>query len=142
MSPLGTGTTVGFGVLPRKLRLLLSSAESQGRDVHFGTLAASLAGQGVALTPSEWTDLLTGAVKTPDPAVLEGLCSFFGVPADYLTDDKELTQRVEAQLNLLEALRRNKVRSFAVRQMNDVTADTIQRIQLLLDEAGGEPVPV
>ena len=141
MSNLAPGPAVDFSELPRKLRLLLSSAETQGRDVRFGSIARFLDGQGISMTSEEWTQLLSGASATPDPRMLEGLCSFFGVPVRYLTDDKDLTARVEAQLNLLEALRRNKVRSFAVRQMNDVTADTIQRIQLLLDEAGEEPVP-
>lgn len=141
MNPLGSGPVVDFGELPRKLRLLLSSAEAQGRDVRFGSIARFLAGHGISMTSEEWTQLLSGASAAPDGRMLEGLCSFFGVPVRYLTDDEELTSRVEAQLNLLEALRRNKVRSFAVRQMNEVTADTIHRIQMLLDEVGEEPVP-
>lgn len=125
-----------------KLGLLLASADALGKDTRFPAISSALSRSGIILSPAAWTGLLAGsAANAADPALLDSLCDFFGVPAGYLGDDAELSNRVEAQLDLLASLRRNRVRSFAVRQMSEVNAETIQRIQLLLDEAGEEAVP-
>lgn len=119
----------------RKLGVLVSSAEVQGRDMRVPTIMAGLSASGIGLTRDEWDGLLSGCQPLPDADVLTALARYFGVHPEYLVTDGELSERVEAQLALLVSLRRNRVRSIAVRQMSDVRTATLQRIRGLLDEA-------
>lgn len=63
---------------------------------------------GVALDPDYLRQLRIGSETRPVAAVLAAIAEFFGVSASYLTDcDRD--PRIDAQLNLLQALRDHPV---------------------------------
>lgn len=73
--------------------------------------AAGIAGQtGVFIDPAYLHRVRNGSeTRPPEPAELTAIAEFFGVPASYLTD-RDRDPRIDAQLNLLQALRDHRVR--------------------------------
>lgn len=118
----------------RKLRVLVAAWEAQGRSTDPETIAAELAEDGVQIKPEQWELMLTGRVPVACSGTLHGIAEHFGVNPRYLLADDEHSKRVEAQLGLLAALKRNKVRNFAVQQLGEIGVETIERIRILLDE--------
>ena len=79
--------------------------------------------------------MLNGHRTVDDPDLLAGLAAFFGVNADFLLTDGPLPERLEAQLDLIRAMRVSKVRSFAARTLGDVSPRTLNAITEFLDDA-------
>lgn len=118
----------------RKLRVLVAAWEAQGLDTDPQTIEAELSREGVRIEPGQWEKMLQGTILPACSSTLHGIAEHFGVNPRYLLTDGEHARRVEAQLGLLAALKRNKVKNFAVQQLGDVGAETIERIRRLLDE--------
>lgn len=73
--------------------------------------AAAIAEQtGVSITAEDLRRLRNGSETGAAAAILSAVAEFFGVPATYLTD-VDLDQSIDAQLNLLKALRDQGVRA-------------------------------
>lgn len=54
---------------------------------------------------------------------------------DYLLDDAgEIPKLVDAQLELLRALRESRVRNFAARQLQGISPETLVRLRQAIDE--------
>jgi hypothetical protein len=65
----------------------------------------------------------------------QNLAEFFGVNRDYLLHaTEELSQKVEAQLDLPAAMRAGKVQNFAARQLGGLSPETLLQIRDLIDE--------
>jgi len=78
-------------------------------EVSNATVAAAVAEQsGVSVTPEDLGRLRAGSEKSPGTVVLRAIAEFFGVSAAYLTD-VNLDPSIDAQLNLLRALRDQRV---------------------------------
>lgn len=77
-----------------------------GPEVSNATVAAAVAG--VSVTPEDLGRLRDGSEKSPGTVVLRAIAGFFGVSASYLTD-VDLDPSIDAQLNLLRALRDQRV---------------------------------
>ncbi len=75
-------------------------------EVSNATVAAAVAG--VSVTPEDLGRLRDGSEKSPGTVVLCAIAEFFGVSASYLTD-VDLDSSIDAQLNLLRALRDRRV---------------------------------
>lgn len=126
--------------LARKLNLLLDTAEAEGRRITYNDVRDAMAAAGTPLSRARWHYMRAGtgpAVKKTD--LLQNLARFFGVNEDYLLDtDPDLPDRVEAQLELLTAMREKKVRNFAARQLDGLTPDTLRQIRAIIDQRLGE----
>ena len=122
--------------LARKLNILLDTAEAEGRKITFNDVRDAMSAAGTPLSRARWHYMRSGtgpAVKKAE--LLQNLARFFGVSENYLTDgDEELPPRVEAQLELLASMRANKVRTFAARQLDGLSPETLLQIRDLIDE--------
>lgn len=73
--------------------------------------------------------LRTGKKDNPTKRHIEALAAFFGVPPAYFFDD-ELSERVDAELEMLSALRDSSVRSLALRsaELSPAAREAIARM--------------
>ncbi|XTR52638.1 hypothetical protein ACOM2C_04540 [Pseudarthrobacter sp. So.54] len=127
--------------LARKLNLLLDSAEAEGHRIAFNDVRDAMADAGTPISRARWHYMRAGtgpAVKKAD--LLRNLAAFFGVNSDYLlTDQEELPERVEAQLELLASMKAAKVRNYAARQLDGLSPETLLQIRDLIDEHLANP---
>jgi hypothetical protein len=109
-----------------------------GRPYEFVDIQSALAAKGVKLSRARWYYMRDGdGPLVTDTALLEALAEFFGVPSAYLTDPgSEMPARVEAQLELLKTMRKNQVKSFALRALGEVyDAESVRSLEKLIDSA-------
>ena len=122
-------------VLSQRLRLLVDLyCVEHGVELKYGEVAAALEKQGVSLSRARWSYMLNGHRTVDDPDLLAGLAEFFAVSADFLLRNGPVPDRLEAQLDLIRAMRVSKVRSFAARTLGDVSPRTLNAITQFLDE--------
>jgi hypothetical protein len=70
-----------------------------------------------------------------DHELLQNLAAFFGVDRRYLVDDStEIPDLVEAQLELLKAMREARVKNFAARQLQGLSPETLARLREVIDK--------
>ncbi|MET3809155.1 hypothetical protein [Arthrobacter sp. UYEF3] len=131
--------------LARKLNLLLDAAEAEGRKIAYNDIRDAMAAAGTPLSRARWHYMRSGSgPEVKKTELLRNLAMFFGVNPDYLTDGgEEMPAKVEAQMDLLAAMRANKVRSFAARQLDGLSAEMLLQIRDIIDEqlAQGTDVP-
>lgn len=127
--------------LARKLNLLLDSAEAEGRKISFNDVRDAMSAAGTPVSRARWHYMRAGTGPTvKKEQLLRNLAGFFGVNSDYLlTDQEELPQKVEAQLELLATMKARKVRNFAARQLDGLSAETLLQIRDLIDEHLARP---
>lgn len=126
----------GAELLERRLRLLLDvKAAETGAEPSFSEIAAFLKERGTNLSRSRWTYMVNGHRKVDDADVFAGLAEFFDVDVDFLTGDSDVSTpaKVNAQLDLVRAMRAAKVRSYATRTLGDLSPDTLAAITRFLD---------
>lgn len=139
------------GSLAEKIdRLFATVHPAKGSYTHQQVSDAILASGGPTISATYLWQLRYGKRDNPTMQHLEALSAFFGVPAMYFFDD-ETTERVNAQLELVAALRDAQVRGLLLRTsglspqglaaLTDM-ADHVRRLEGLPDEAdesrGGE----
>ncbi|MCX4751218.1 helix-turn-helix domain-containing protein [Kitasatospora sp. NBC_01287] len=78
------------------------------------------AGEG-AITASGIQQLRTGTRGNPKMATIKALADFFGVPAGYFFDD-EVAEHTEAEIQLVAAMRDEKIAQVALRSAGLSTA--------------------
>ena len=134
--------------LSRKLQLLMDVVEANsGQRPSYKEIAAEIETQGASMSRPRWGYMLGGngpAVR--DQRLLAALATYFGVPAEYLTDaagNTDVPERVQAQLELVLELRKREVVAFATRRLGEfASADEIRDFTdhlRRLDESGGTP---
>ena len=122
--------------LSQRLRLLIDlHAIEHGADPTYSEVAAYLAERGVSMSRARWSYMSNGHRDISDAILLTGIAEFFGVHPDFLLNDGPLPDRVEAQLNLIRAMRESRVRAFAARTLGDVSPRTLKMITQFLDDA-------
>jgi transcriptional regulator with XRE-family HTH domain len=94
--------------------------------------AAAITSQtGVSISPAYLWQLRNGVKDNPTVQHLRAVAEFFGVPVSYLID-RDPNPQVEAQLNLLQALRDSGVRDLAMRA-SGLTPKALNSVALILD---------
>ena len=136
MAYVPSGDPLPGAALARKLNLLLDSAEAEGRKISFNDVREAMDKAGTPISRARWHYMRAGSgPEVKKPGLLRNLAGFFGVNRDYLLDDREdLPPKVEAQLELLATMKANKVRNFAARQLDGLSAETLLQIRDLIDE--------
>ncbi|RFZ01148.1 Nucleoid-associated protein EspR [Mycobacterium marinum] len=86
---------------------------------------------GVSISPAYLWQLRTGVKTNPTVTHLQAIARYFGVPASYLIDSG-IDAEVDAQLNLLQALRDSGVRDLAMRA-SGLTPKAITNIAAMVD---------
>ena len=125
-------------LLANRLRTLLDIAEArQGSEVTYTQISEYLESCGVALSRARWSYMVNGHRFADDHQLTDALSDFFGVPAGYLRGDPETPDTVSAQLDLVRAMRAQKVKSFAARTLGDLSPETLNAITRFLDNEVG-----
>lgn len=100
--------------LAARLDRLFRTVHPGGRgEYSYEEVASAIRADGVMISHTYVWQLRKGLRDNPTKRHLEGLAKFFGVPVSYFFDDD--TTAVDAQLELLAALRDQSVRSVALR---------------------------
>ena len=86
---------------------------------------------GVSISPAYLWQLRNGHKDNPTVQHLRAIADFFGVPASYLID-RDPDPQIDAQLNLLQALRDSGVRDLAMRA-SGLTPQALNSVALILD---------
>ncbi|SFS16580.1 hypothetical protein SAMN04487846_3332 [Microbacterium sp. cf046] len=123
--------------LAKRLRLLLdvSIAES-GAEPTYAQIAAFLESRGARLSRSRWTYMVNGHRYVRDPVIVDGLAAYFDVDAPFLLGEEgaPTPEKVNAQIDLIRAMRAARVKSYAARTLGDVSPKALQAISKFLDE--------
>lgn len=88
---------------------------------------------GVSISPAYLWQLRNGVKDNPTVAHLRAIADFFGVPPSYLID-RDTDQKIDAQLNLLQALRDSDVRDLAMRA-HGLTPQALNSLAAMVDHA-------
>ena len=123
--------------LARKLNLLLDLFEAGGTEpLTYPEISRHMSYRGTPLSRSRWAYMRSGdGSMATDVALLRNLAEFFGVDRDYLLDDAgEIPRLVDAQLELLRALRESRVRNFAARQLQGISPETLEKLRQVIDD--------
>lgn len=93
--------------------------------------AAITSKTGVPISPAYLWQLRNGVKTNPTVTHLRAIAEFFGLPASYLID-RETDSALDAQLNLLQALRDNGVRDLAARA-SGLTPQALNSLAVIID---------
>lgn len=124
--------------LAARLRLLLDTETTRtGREPTFRQISLFVERRGIGLSRSRWQYMLSGrkfAVK--NEKLLTAIADFFDVDPSFLLDasSEHVPEKVDTQLDLVRALRRAEVKSFAARQLGDVSPEALAAITKFLDD--------
>lgn len=88
---------------------------------------------GVSISPAYLWQLRSGIKTNPTVQHLRAIATFFGVPASYLIDSG-MDPEIDAQLNLLQALRDSGVRDLAMRA-SGLTPQALTSLAAMVDHA-------
>ena len=125
--------------LARRLNLLLDVVVAErGQPVTFRAVQQKLAEKGIKLSRARWFYMKDGTGRlVSDPALLRALCEIFNVDPAYLllgSDDADLPERIDSQLEFVKSLRAARVKTFAARTLGDVSPETLQAITEYLNK--------
>ncbi len=87
---------------------------------------------GVSISPAYMWQLRSGFKRNPTVQHLRAIAEFFGVPASYLIDP-DSSPKIDAQLQLLQALRDTGVKDLAMRA-SGLTPEAISSLAAMVDE--------
>lgn len=93
--------------------------------------AAITAKTGVPISPAYLWQLRNGIKTNPTVTHLRAIADFFGLPASYLID-RDTDSAIDAQLDLLQALRDNGVRDLATRA-SGLTPQALKSLAVIID---------
>jgi ESX-1-secreted protein regulator len=120
-----------FPSLAERLDRLFRTAHSAGRgEYSYEEVASAIRDQGTMISHTYVWQLRKGIRDNPTKRHLEGLAQFFGVPASYFLDED--TSEIDAQLELLTALRDNPVRTITLRAA-DLSPRGLAAIQAMVE---------
>lgn len=142
--PLGDGTALNGTVgnnpednaseLSAKLNRLFDVMRKQSESPMSNPAAAAAITQqtGVSISATYLWQLRTGAKTNPTLQHLQAIAEFFGVSAYYLIEPGS-HPHIDAQLNLIQALRDSGVRGLAMRAQG-LTAESINSLAAMADQ--------
>ncbi|WP_234005551.1 hypothetical protein [Arthrobacter sp. PGP41] len=124
--------------LARRLNLLLDVVVAErGQPVTFREVQQKLADKGIKLSRARWFYMKDGTGRlVSDPALLGALCDIFNVDPAYLlgSEDADLPERIDSQLEFVKSLRAARVKTFAARTLGDVSPETLRAITEYLNK--------
>jgi transcriptional regulator with XRE-family HTH domain len=124
--------------VPRSLadkidRLFSVVRPAKGEYTHEQVAKAIEERGGPTISASYLWQLRKGLRDNPTKKHLEALASFFGVPPSYFFDEQE-SERIDAELDLLAALRDSSVRQVALRA-SGLSPQTLRAITDMIERA-------
>jgi transcriptional regulator with XRE-family HTH domain len=120
--------------LAEKIDHLFTTVHPAGREYTHEQVATAIEQRGgPTISATYLWQLRTGKRDNPTMRHLEALSAFFGVPPSYFFDEETAT-RVDDQLDLLVALRDDRVRQLAV-LANGLSPETLDTITTMIERA-------
>jgi transcriptional regulator with XRE-family HTH domain len=117
--------------LAERLDRLFRTVHPAGRgEYSYEEVASAIRDRGTMISHTYVWQLRKGIRDNPTKRHLEGLAQFFGVPASYFLEED--VSGVEAQLELLVALRGPQVRNMALRAA-DLSPSGLAAIQAMVE---------
>jgi transcriptional regulator with XRE-family HTH domain len=102
------------------------------RELSYETVAAGITAMGGAkISASNLRQLRTGKKTNPTIDTTKAIAAYFGVPAAYFLDD-DAAERIDSELELLNAMRDRGVNDLAVRAA-DLSPESISGIAALIN---------
>lgn len=110
-----------------RLNHLFATTHQPGRGPYSnGEVAEAIRHQGTPISHSYIWMLRKGQTDNPSKKHMEALAGFFGVPVAYFFDD-EVAKRIDAELELISAMRDTDVREVALRA-SELTPEGLRAI--------------
>ncbi|MAL05471.1 MAG: hypothetical protein CMH36_01345 [Microbacterium sp.] len=126
--------------LAKRLRLLIDAEiAATGTEPTYKDIAAFVESRGLSLGRARWSYMINGHRHVEEPEILAALADFFKVDPEFLTSAEtgSLPPQVQAQLDLVRAMRKAKVKSYAARTLGDISPEALAAISRFLDEDAG-----
>ena len=122
-------------MLARKINLLHDTTTVEtGEEMTFTAICEAAERGGYPISRTRWSLLKSGKEQKVPEEVLRVLAGVFGVDARYLLRaDSPLPERIQQRMSELRSLRRERVRSVAVRDLANVDPEALHLITAILD---------
>lgn len=121
--------------LAEKIDQLFRTRHAEGREYTYEEVAEGIRRmRGPTIAATQLWELRTGKKTNPRKSQLEALARFFRVPVRYFFDDDEETERIQARLELLAAMRNNDIERIALRAA-DLSPETLRAIAQIIENA-------
>ncbi|ARJ07768.1 hypothetical protein GCM10010988_41240 [Cnuibacter physcomitrellae] len=123
--------------LARRVNLLIDAlVKDDERATIYRDISAALKEDGLSMSRVRWGYLLSGdGYLVSDDALLAGIARYFEVDPTYLTTwgEAPLPDRVEKQLDLVKAMREQRITAFAARTYGrELSKDAVEKITEIL----------
>lgn len=122
--------------LSARIRIALDRLEIHrgGDPVQFPEIQEFLASRGVSISRGKWAYILRGTdIHTRDRPLLAALGEFLDVPEDFFYTG-DIPDRLEADVELVTAMRAAQVKTFAARALGDLAPEAVAAISEVLRE--------
>lgn len=129
-------------ILAQKIEKLLHVLTARhGVPANFPEVRDAMAERGFRLTRTRWHRLRNGSdMNKWDPELLTALADYFDVDARYLLErEGKVSKQVEAEMNLLNALKMNKAKDISARTVGDLTPEALNELAAIIERLRDEP---
>lgn len=129
-------------VLAKKIEKLLTVLKARhGEPANYPEVRDAMAERGIRLTRTRWHRLRSGSDANKwDPELIVALADYFDVDERYLLErDGKLSEQVEAELNLLNALKLNKATDVSARTVGDLTPEALNELAAVIERLRNKP---
>jgi len=125
-------------MLSQRLGLLLDYVEAtRGMPYTYTEVQEFLEERGHKISRARWSYMVNGAAfRLRDPSVLEGLAELFGVDVAYLLGRAELPDEMARKMDVVDALRRERVVLAATRNLGQSDPEAVDAIREYLTKRG------
>lgn len=123
-------------VIAQKIERLIDVMHARGHEpVSFPEIQKEMAKRGVKISRTKWFRIRKGSPDgRPTPDLLRALADYFDVDADYLLKrDGQISARVEAELNLLKALKLMGASDVSARTVGDLPPEALNEIAAVIN---------
>jgi len=121
--------------LAQKIDQLFRTRHAAGREYTYEEVAEGIRNLGgPTIAATQLWELRTGKKTNPRKTQLEALAAFFRVPVGYFFEDDEETARIQAQLELLAAMRNSAVERIALRAA-ELSPESLRAIAQIIEQA-------
>jgi len=124
-------------VIAQKIELLIDVMRARGHEpAGFTEIQKEMAKRGVKISRTKWFRIRKGSPDgRPTPDLLRALADYFDVDADYLLKrDGQISARVEAELNLLKALKLMGAKDVSARTVGDLPPEALNEIAAAINQ--------